>query len=99
MTRHAKFTSKGQITIPVDVRRALGFKDGDTVRIEVEADGVKLKPMRSARELIGIAGQFIKDETLLATPWPEVRRVAWERHVAERVTKWDRDQAPSPDDT
>ena len=34
MTRHAKFTSKGQITIPVDVRRALGFKDGDTVRIE-----------------------------------------------------------------
>ena len=34
----AKVTSKGQITIPVAIRRALGVKDGDKVMF-IEQDG------------------------------------------------------------
>ena len=33
----AKITSKGQITIPIDIRRKLGVKDGDKVLFVEEA--------------------------------------------------------------
>lgn len=77
MTRHAKFTSKGQITIPVDVRRALGFKDGDTIEIEMEADGIKLKPLRSIRHMAGIARRLAPYD-VPDRPWAEVRQIAEE---------------------
>ena len=35
-----RITSKGQITIPQQVRRALGLEPGDEVDIVVEDDGV-----------------------------------------------------------
>lgn len=34
----AKVTSKGQITIPIDIRRKLGIKEGDKI-LFVEEDG------------------------------------------------------------
>jgi antitoxin PrlF len=41
MTVIAKVTSKGQLTIPVEVRRALGVKTGDNLRIEVDNGGFR----------------------------------------------------------
>ena len=42
-------TSKGQITVPKDVRLRLGLKPGDRVRFIVESDGrVRLLPAREA---------------------------------------------------
>lgn len=38
----AKITSKGQITIPVEVRRSLGVKAGDKLRFEPQKDGIRL---------------------------------------------------------
>jgi AbrB family looped-hinge helix DNA binding protein len=38
-TRVAKITSKGQITIPAETRRALGVKAGDRVAFEQAANG------------------------------------------------------------
>ena len=35
----AKLTSKGQTTIPIDVRRRLGLKPGDKIRFVLEDDG------------------------------------------------------------
>ncbi len=35
----AKLTSKGQVTIPVEIRRALGVSDGDRVEFFVHRDG------------------------------------------------------------
>jgi len=37
--RAARITSKGQVTIPIDIRRALGVRDGDSL-IFREQDGV-----------------------------------------------------------
>lgn len=39
----AKITSKGQITIPVEVRRELGVKTGDKVRFKRQNGGVRLE--------------------------------------------------------
>jgi AbrB family looped-hinge helix DNA binding protein len=52
----AKMTSKGQITVPKDVRLKLGLKPGDRVRFLVEADGrVRMLPAKKdISELVGI---------------------------------------------
>lgn len=48
-------TSKGQLTVPKDVRDRLGLKSGDRVVFEFEGDGVRLKVERrkSLQELKG----------------------------------------------
>jgi len=38
----AKITSKGQITIPAEIRRSLGAKAGDVLLFERTPDGVKI---------------------------------------------------------
>ena len=51
----AKLTSKGQLTLPKDVRERLGLKSGDRVVFEFEGDSVRLKveKHRSLEELKG----------------------------------------------
>jgi AbrB family looped-hinge helix DNA binding protein len=51
----AAVTSKGQITIPVEVRRAMGLKPQDRVVFTVMPDGttVMRAKTRSLQELVG----------------------------------------------
>jgi AbrB family looped-hinge helix DNA binding protein len=46
MKREAKLTSKGQITIPRDVRHALGVQPGDKVVFEEDETGIRVSPLR-----------------------------------------------------
>lgn len=39
MVKKAKLSSKGQITIPIEVRKALNLQEGDDVSFELEDDG------------------------------------------------------------
>lgn len=48
MTKEAKITSKGQITVPIEVRRLLGVRPGDRLRFESDSEGVHIRPVRSA---------------------------------------------------
>jgi len=52
----ATMTSKGQITVPREVREHLGLAAGDRVDFSVEKNGaVQITPLRrSARELYGL---------------------------------------------
>ena len=38
----AKITSKGQITVPVEIRRSLGVKPGDHLRFEPQDGGIRV---------------------------------------------------------
>ena len=38
----AKVTSKGQITVPVEIRRSLGVKPGDNIRFEQQEAGIRV---------------------------------------------------------
>ncbi len=38
----AKVTSKGQITVPVEIRKSLGVKTGDHLRFEQQEGGIRL---------------------------------------------------------
>ena len=54
MGAESRITSKGQTTIPIEVRRALGIKTGDVVRYEIDGDKVRLIKKRNVMELAGI---------------------------------------------
>jgi len=48
MKKQAKVTSKGQITIPREVRRRLGVRAGDRVVFEERKDGMRISAVREA---------------------------------------------------
>jgi antitoxin PrlF len=45
--KQAKITSKGQITIPHEVRRALGVRPGDRLLFEGDERGIQVRPVRT----------------------------------------------------
>ena len=47
MEKEAKMTSKGQVTVPLAIRRALGVKPGDTLLFESDDEGVRVRPQRN----------------------------------------------------
>ena len=47
MERQARITSKGQITVPRDIRRALGVTAGDSLLFESDSSGVRVRPVRA----------------------------------------------------
>jgi AbrB family looped-hinge helix DNA binding protein len=51
MEARARVTSKGQVTIPIDVRRALGIEEGDTLAFEVSAEYVTVRKPRTLAEV------------------------------------------------
>lgn len=85
----AKITTRGQITIPIEIRKKLGVKDGDKV-IFVEEDGhiimenaamVALKSAQKAFE--GEADRLcISTEQDVVDLVQEVRREMWEENHA-----------------
>jgi antitoxin PrlF len=46
MKKQAKVTSKGQVTIPREVRRRLGVRAGDRLQFEEDGDGVRVTAVR-----------------------------------------------------
>lgn len=77
----AKVTSKGQITIPIDIRRKLGVKDGDKI-LFVEEQGQIIMMNSSMAALqkaqAAFAGEAerlgLKDEQDVADMVAELRR-------------------------
>lgn len=87
----AKITTRGQITIPVEIRKKLGVKDGDKV-IFIEENGriimenaamIALKNAQNA--FAGEAERLgLKTEQDVVDMVKEVRREVWEeRHAGD----------------
>jgi antitoxin PrlF len=47
MQKQATITSKGQVTIPREVRRILGVRAGDKLIFENDEAGIRVRPVRS----------------------------------------------------
>lgn len=67
----AKVTSKGQITIPKEVRDALGIAEGDHVVFRVEQHRAMLA---KTPHLLDLAGVIDVPPGKRGTAWDEVRR-------------------------
>ncbi|WP_082661922.1 AbrB/MazE/SpoVT family DNA-binding domain-containing protein [Terracidiphilus gabretensis] len=73
----ATITSKGQITLPIEVRRRLGLKQGDKVEFVYDEDGrTVVRPEKtdanSLGKLIGAFPAFKTREEIIAY-WREMR--------------------------
>jgi antitoxin PrlF len=77
-----RMTSKGQVTIPAAIRKALGLKPSDKVTFRVDADGVRIEPARGSL-LAGYGAVKLRGGT---KDIERVRRET-ERWVAERALK------------
>jgi antitoxin PrlF len=58
MEREAKITSKGQITVPADIRRLLRLKQGDRVVFEARNDAVTLRRVQARDAFAKYAGRY-----------------------------------------
>jgi AbrB family looped-hinge helix DNA binding protein len=47
MQKQVRITSKGRITVPIEVRRILGVRAGDHLLFESDSDGVHIRSVRS----------------------------------------------------
>jgi antitoxin PrlF len=68
-----RVTAKGQVTIPLEVRRALGIRPGSEVEFQLDGSGARLvvDPDRAAAEIAGMRGagdvELTTDEILALT--------------------------------
>ena len=63
--KQAKVTSKGQVTIPAEVRDALGLREGDTISFEVDdQDQARLRAVRVGSPFARYAGALREDRGL-----------------------------------
>ncbi len=81
MTALAKVTSKGQITIPKEVRKMLDIQTGSIIVFEKEDDKLVVKAAKTLRDFKGI----LKGRQRSAD-FEEVRRKAKE-HVGKKVSQ------------
>lgn len=47
MQKQARITSKGQITVPREVRRILGVRAGDRLLFESDGKSIRVRPVRN----------------------------------------------------
>ncbi len=62
MSHFSTISSKGQLTVPQEIRKRLGLEPGDRVEFVVEKDCTVIRPARTEdnpfTRFIGIAGPF-----------------------------------------
>jgi AbrB family looped-hinge helix DNA binding protein len=78
-------TSKGQTTIPRDIRRLLGLKKNDRILYEVVDGKVAIKPAPSVHELYAIFKSRIRRKG--RPPTKAQMRAAVEREIVRRWKK------------
>jgi len=64
----ARLTSKGQLTIPIEIRRRYDLTTGDEVEFIAEKKGAYLVPLKR-RQLLELAGALPASK-----PWPGMAR-------------------------
>jgi antitoxin PrlF len=78
----ATVTSKGQVTVPVEIRRHLGLEKGKKIAFVVDEEGnVSLRPptFPDIDSLRGVAGTLAQPKS-----WNEMKRIArYDRLVAK----------------
>ncbi len=84
----AKVTSKGQITIPIDIRKKLGVKEGDKILFLEEAGRVilmnsSMEALRKAQVMFAGAAEEagLKDEGDVAAMVAQLRRERMEKNA------------------
>ena len=87
-SRTTTMTSKGQVTIPVEIRRRLGLKPGD--KVFFEDDGTNI------RVLAGDHAMTFEDAYKSVPPltkprtWKEIQQIVADERAEAYARKWNR---------
>jgi len=79
MILKSKITSKGQITLPKEVRKLLNVQEGNVIVFERENDKIVIKPARTLRDFKGVLKNRSKEED-----FDEIRKRV-KKYVGKRV--------------
>jgi AbrB family looped-hinge helix DNA binding protein len=80
----ATVTSKGQVTIPKEVRDALGVQTGDRVTFQVQEGGAVLRKVPS---FLHLAGSVPVPAELSGKTWTQIREETWRRVAQDAVLR------------
>lgn len=80
MDMPATVTSKGQVTLPKDLRDALGLKAGDKVLFRVHKDRAVLAKVPS---FLGLAGSVPVPPRKKGATWSRIRSQTWKRRAEQ----------------
>ncbi len=85
-------TSKGQVTIPAAIRKALGIKEGDQLVFEVEGGQSdqatsQVARIRPAPDLFALAAVAPPRRGAHSEPWSEARRAARDERARRRALR------------
>jgi antitoxin PrlF len=58
----ATISSKGQITLPAEARRAIGVSAGDRVHVRIVDGAIVIEPVRDFLSLRGLAGRALPSD-------------------------------------
>src|SRR5438876_8348856 len=86
MKKAARITSKGQITVPHEIRRALGVRPGDKLLFERDRVGVRVWPVRAKspfEKYRGIGSPGIASGKKAVVRWVRKLRGRSEEHTSE----------------
>jgi len=81
MLRTTTVTRKGQVTIPAEIRAALGISEGDTIEFELEDSSARMRPRKG--DVIDRTAGAVKSN--LPPMSAEELRVAAEIAIAQDV--------------
>ncbi|MCU0314389.1 MAG: type II toxin-antitoxin system PrlF family antitoxin [Solirubrobacteraceae bacterium] len=76
----AKITSKGQVTVPKQVREALGLAPGDTLWFRLEPG--RPAEVSKTEDFLALAGSVNVPPAWRGAPWEAIEREAWRRRRA-----------------
>jgi AbrB family looped-hinge helix DNA binding protein len=82
---YSTLTSKGQTTVPREIRKLLGLKENDRILYEVEDGKVAIKPAPSVHELYAIFKPRIRRKG--PPPSKAQMRAAVQRDIVRRWKK------------
>lgn len=84
VTYYAKVTSKGQLTIPVELRRRMSIKTGETIAFDVAEDG-GVAVRSTSQDLAAVLGTLpplsISVEEAIRIAREEMENDAVQRHL------------------
>lgn len=84
MSLYSTITSKGQITVPKEVRERLGLREGDTIAfIPIDGSALLLPRNKPAESIFGLLSEYAKPGATLED-YDEAVRSAVASHVAGR---------------
>lgn len=95
----ARLTTKGQVTVPIEVRRLLGLNEGDSLLFRVVTDDEPTASVTKVSRLKDLAGSFPIPEEWKDASWQEIREHAHRSLAIRRMEQLSTQTQTSSSDT